>query len=103
VINAKPERNCLGNFKTTDTTQCNFAHTQLTKGEDRTPYDHWDLRIKAPGPVYDVDCRVVGPNEHNEVDGVTKGQIDHDWGVCTGWINGGNFPIQMQVYYQQKW
>lgn len=82
---------------------CNFTHTQRSFAGDNTPYDHWDIGVEAPGPVTQVECQTTGPNEFNEVKGDTRGLIGGRLARCTGWINGGDFPIRMTVHYKMRW
>jgi hypothetical protein len=102
VINWDPDPNC-SHFDNAPNHRCNFTHTQTTFAGDNTPYDHWELKLEAPGPVTSVLCQPTGGNEFNQVKGDTKGEIDGHWATCQGWINGGDAPIHMTVYYQQKW
>lgn len=102
VVNWDSDPNC-SNFDHAANHRCNFTHTQMSFAGDNTPYDHWDLKFKAPGPVTSVVCQTTGSNEFNQVKGDTKGEIDGDWATCQGWINGGDAPIHMTAYYQQRW
>lgn len=83
--------------------RCSFTRTQTSFAGDNTPFDHWDMSVKAPGAVSNVVCQTTGSNEFNEVKGDTKGLIEGDWGRCKGWINGGDAPVNLTVYYEMLW
>ena len=102
VVNWDSDPNC-SNFDHATSHRCNFTHTQMKFAGDNTPYDHWDLKFEAPGPITSVTCQPTGSNEFNQVKGDTRGEIDGHWATCQGWINGGDAPIHMTAYYQQKW
>jgi hypothetical protein len=102
VISWDTDPNCSG-FDHAATHRCNFTHTQTSFAGDNTPYDHWELKLQTPGPVTSVLCQPTGSNEFNQVKGDPNGEIDGHWATCKGWINGGDAPIHMTVYYQQKW
>ncbi len=102
VVNWDSDPNCSG-FDHAASHRCNFTHTQMSFAGDNTPYDHWDLKFEAPGPVTSVICQTTGSNEFNQVKGDNKGEIDGHWARCQGWINGGDAPIHMTAYYQQHW
>jgi hypothetical protein len=102
VVNWDSDPNC-SNFDHAPNHRCNFTHTQMKFAGDNTPYDHWDLKFEAPGPVASVVCQPTGSNEFNQVKGDTKGEIDGHWATCQGWINGGDAPIHMAAYYRQIW
>ena len=73
-----------------------------------TPYDQWNLIAVEPGPVTHVTCThhggwlsrfelpVHGYHDDNPWDGEYYGNV----GMCRGWINGGNGPVDMSVTYQ---
>ena len=98
--------NCVG---VTNTAQhvCEFAHTQLRVGEDRTPYDQWDLIVIEPGTVTNVTCQIMAPNLMPYTGGF-GGAKTNPWagahygnvGICRGWINGGNGPVKVTATYQ---
>jgi hypothetical protein len=102
VVSWDSDPNC-SNFDHAPTHRCNFTRTQMSFPGDNTPYDHWDLKFETPGPVTSVACQPTGGNEFNQVKGDTRGEIDGHWATCQGWINGGDAPIHMTAYYQQKW
>jgi hypothetical protein len=99
VVSWQMAPNCQG-FVPDDSHKCNFTKTQMTIGGDNTPFDHWDLSVKAPGAVYDVLCQTTGSNEFNEVKGDQTGTPEGDWGRCQGWINGGDAPISITARYK---
>jgi len=101
VVSWDPDPNCSG-FDHAPNHQCNFTHTQQSFAGDNTPYDHWELKLEAPGPVTSVTCQPRGSNEFNQVKGDTTGEIDGHTAICKGWINGGDAPIHITVYYAQR-
>ncbi len=83
--------------------RCTFTHTQTSFAGDNTRYDHWDISLKAPGPVSEVSCQATGSNEFNEVKGDTRGELEGEWARCRGWINGGDSNIRLTAHYQRLW
>jgi hypothetical protein len=81
--------------------RCTFIPTQYHYPGNNTPFDHWDIEIDAPGPVYEVWC-TPGLDEHNEdwTIGRQPGKFDGNTGKCTGWINGGKVPVNIMVKYK---
>jgi hypothetical protein len=82
--------------------RCKFSATQRKIPNNGTAYDHWDMEIDAPGPVYEVWC-TPGHEELNQDDsqgGPHAGTWDGNTATCQGWINGGKDSISMTVKYK---
>jgi hypothetical protein len=97
--------NCQG---VTNTAQhiCEFGRTQLHVAGDGTPYDQWDIIVVEPNPVTSVSCELLAPNLI-PFKAAFGGSNASPWagshygnvGICRGWINGGNGPVQITATY----
>ena len=98
------QRSVEANPTLADGHSCVFTHTQVKIGESSDLFDHWNIAVRAPGEVYDVDCQKNGwqlfEDGTNGVDNRHKGIPEGNWGGCTGYINGGDDPVTVIAYYR---
>jgi hypothetical protein len=87
---------------------CEINLTPTTIGNDNTPYNQWTLSVWVPGIVTAVTCQLTGSNqfEYWAAFGGPKrnpfpGEFYGNVGFCRGWINGGEAPVIMTVYYRR--
>lgn len=98
------QRQVAANPKLAEDHSCEFSHTQTKIGQSADLFDHWNIAVRAPSDVYDVDCHKNGfqlfedgtDGQNNNHKGVAAGT----WGRCTGYINGGDDPVTVTAYYR---
>jgi hypothetical protein len=87
---------------------CQLVDQAVTINGDTTPYHEWILTIKAPRIVTGVKCHLTGDHqfEYAGPDGNSPkrnpfpGTWDGFVGMCRGWINGGDAPVEMTVFFR---
>lgn len=86
------------------THHCDFSRPQVHIGGSIDPFDHWNISVDAPGPVYDVQCK-KGDHQlyQDKTDTNTKGEIEGKTGRCQGWINGGDDEVTITALYRERW